>query len=172
MIELTDIAYVRSGAADLARRWTLPPGSFGLEQVDGGEPGVAHLRATPVTTASHWSRGVGGDRLRLPRWPTEDALALARPSSSSGESPSAERQRGVPVAAGAGVRRLDDPFANRIELVVGQQTLAALLRSPAEPGSREFGHLCLDAPDVRDAYRFWSTAFNAKVSDWIGDGAA
>jgi 2,3-dihydroxy-p-cumate/2,3-dihydroxybenzoate 3,4-dioxygenase len=24
---------------------------------------------------------------------------------------------------------------------------------------------------VREAYRFWSTTFNAKVSDWIGDGA-
>ena len=24
---------------------------------------------------------------------------------------------------------------------------------------------------MREAYRFWSTTFNAKVSDWIGDGA-
>jgi 2,3-dihydroxy-p-cumate/2,3-dihydroxybenzoate 3,4-dioxygenase len=24
---------------------------------------------------------------------------------------------------------------------------------------------------VHEAYRFWSTRFNAKVSDWIGDGA-
>ncbi len=38
-------------------------------------------------------------------------------------------------------------------------------------GITEFGHLCLDAPDVREAYRFWSTRFNARVSDWIGDKA-
>jgi len=28
-----------------------------------------------------------------------------------------------------------------------------------------------DAPDVHEAYRFWSGTFNAKVSDWIGDAA-
>ena len=38
-------------------------------------------------------------------------------------------------------------------------------------GITEFGHLCLDAPDVHEAYRFWSTRFNARVSDWIGDAA-
>jgi 2,3-dihydroxy-p-cumate/2,3-dihydroxybenzoate 3,4-dioxygenase len=38
-------------------------------------------------------------------------------------------------------------------------------------GITEFGHLCLDAPDVHDAYRFWSTHFNARVSDWLGDAA-
>ena len=35
-------------------------------------------------------------------------------------------------------------------------------------GITEFGHLCLDAPDVHEAYRFWNTRFNARVSDWIG----
>ncbi len=38
-------------------------------------------------------------------------------------------------------------------------------------GITEFGHLCLDAPDVHEAYRFWSTHFNARVSDWIKDAA-
>ncbi|SHK07056.1 hypothetical protein SAMN05443637_102257 [Pseudonocardia thermophila] len=38
-------------------------------------------------------------------------------------------------------------------------------------GITGFGHPCLDAPDVAEAHRFWSTAFNARVSDWIGDAA-
>jgi 2,3-dihydroxy-p-cumate/2,3-dihydroxybenzoate 3,4-dioxygenase len=45
MIELTDIAYVRSGAADLAGTVDFATRIVGLELVDGGEPGVAHLRA-------------------------------------------------------------------------------------------------------------------------------
>src|SRR3954447_26457005 len=45
MIELTDIAYVRSGAADLAGAVDFATRIVGLELVDGGEPGVAHLRA-------------------------------------------------------------------------------------------------------------------------------
>jgi 2,3-dihydroxy-p-cumate/2,3-dihydroxybenzoate 3,4-dioxygenase len=66
---------------------------------------------------------------------------------------------------------LDDPFGNRIELVAGQQALGRPVAFSRRAGITEFGHVCLDAPDVRDAYRFWSTTFNAKVSDWIGDGA-
>ena len=66
---------------------------------------------------------------------------------------------------------LDDPFGNRIELVAGQQTLGRPVAFSRRAGITEFGHVCLDAPDVREAYRFWSTTFNAKVSDWIGDGA-
>jgi 2,3-dihydroxy-p-cumate/2,3-dihydroxybenzoate 3,4-dioxygenase len=38
-------------------------------------------------------------------------------------------------------------------------------------GITEFGHLCLDEADVREAYRFWSGLFNIRVSDWIGDWA-
>ena len=45
MIELTDIAYVRTGAADLAGAVDFATRIVGLELVDGGEPGVAHLRA-------------------------------------------------------------------------------------------------------------------------------
>jgi catechol 2,3-dioxygenase-like lactoylglutathione lyase family enzyme len=66
---------------------------------------------------------------------------------------------------------LDDPFGNRIELVAGQQSLGRPVAFSRRSGITEFGHVCLDAPDVREAYRFWSTTFNAKVSDWIGDGA-
>ena len=66
---------------------------------------------------------------------------------------------------------LDDPFGNRIELVAGQQSLGRPVAFSRRAGITEFGHVCLDAPDVREAYRFWSTTFNAKVSDWIGDGA-
>jgi 2,3-dihydroxy-p-cumate/2,3-dihydroxybenzoate 3,4-dioxygenase len=45
MIELTDIAYVRTGAADLAGAVDFATRIVGLELVEGGEPGVAHLRA-------------------------------------------------------------------------------------------------------------------------------
>ena len=44
-------------------------------------------------------------------------------------------------------------------------------RLRARAGITEFGHLCLDAPDVHEAYRFWSGTFNARVSDWVGDTA-
>ena len=65
----------------------------------------------------------------------------------------------------------DDPFGNRIDLVSHQETVDPAGRVHPPVGITEFGHLCLDAPDVREAYRFWTTRFNARVSDWIGDAA-
>ena len=65
----------------------------------------------------------------------------------------------------------DDPFGNRIELVSQQETITRPVAFARPAGITEFGHLCLDAPDVHEAYRFWSSRFNARVSDWIGDAA-
>jgi len=172
MIELTDIAYVRSGAADLAAAVDFATRIVGLEQVDGGEPGVAHLRADARHHCLALVEGESGVIASGFTVADEDALALAETeleqrgiSVSRGDS-AACRSRRVREFVG-----LDDPFGNRIELVVGQQTLGRPVAFSRRAGITEFGHLCLDAPDVRDAYRFWSTAFNAKVSDWIGDGA-
>jgi hypothetical protein len=58
----------------------------------------------------------------------------------------------------------DDPFGNRVELVNQQETVARPVAFSRAAGITEFGHLCLDAPDVHEAYRFWSTRFNARVS--------
>jgi 2,3-dihydroxy-p-cumate/2,3-dihydroxybenzoate 3,4-dioxygenase len=172
MIELTDIAYVRSGAADLATAVDFATRIVGLELVDGGEPGVAHLRADSRHHCLALVEGESGVIASGFTVADDDALALAETELE---------QRGITVTRGdrAACRSrrvrdyvaLDDPFGNRIELVVGQQTLARPVQLTRRSGITEFGHLCLDAPDVHEAYRFWSTTFNARVSDWIGDGA-
>jgi 2,3-dihydroxy-p-cumate/2,3-dihydroxybenzoate 3,4-dioxygenase len=81
-------------------------------------------------------------------------------------SAAAARQRRVRAFIG-----FDDPFGNRIELVSQQETITRPVAFARPAGITEFGHLCLDAPDVREAYRFYSGRFNARVSDWIGDAA-
>jgi 2,3-dihydroxy-p-cumate/2,3-dihydroxybenzoate 3,4-dioxygenase len=121
VIELEDIAYVRSGAADLPAAVRFATDVVGLELVASDEQGVAHLRAD----ARH------------------HCLAL--------------------VAGRSGVLASG--------LVTQQKCLARPVAFGRAAGITEFGHLCLDAPDVHEAYRFWSGTFNAKVSDWIGDAA-
>jgi 2,3-dihydroxy-p-cumate/2,3-dihydroxybenzoate 3,4-dioxygenase len=172
MIELTDIAYVRSGAADFATAVDFATSVVGLERVDGGEPGVAHLRADHRHHCLALVEGVSGVIASGFTVADEDALALAE---SELEGRGISVYRGDPAECRS--RRvgdfiaIDDPFGNRIELTVGQQTLARPVQLSRGSGITEFGHLCLDAPDVREAYRFWSTTFNARVSDWIGDAA-
>ena len=171
MIELTDIAYVRSGAVDLDKAVDFATRIVGLQLVDG-EPGVAHLRAD---ARHHCLALVGGQSGVIASGFTvadDDALALAETEL---EQRGLTVTRGDPAACRS--RRVrsyiafDDPFGNRIELVVGPVTITRPVEFTRRAGITEFGHLCLDAPDVHEAYRFWSGTFNAKVSDWIGDGA-
>jgi len=172
VIELKDVAYVRSGAADLATAVDFATRIVGLELVDSDEPGVAHLRADQRHHCLALVEGASGVIASGFALADDDALALAETELE---------QRGITVtrgdAAACRSRRvrsfigLDDPFGNRIELVVGQVSQGRPVQFTRRAGITEFGHLCLDAPDVHEAHRFWSSTFNAKVSDWIGDGA-
>jgi|SRR3954447_11663688 2,3-dihydroxy-p-cumate/2,3-dihydroxybenzoate 3,4-dioxygenase len=171
MIALQDIAYVRSGAADLKEAVRFAVDIVGLELV-GEENGTAYLRADERHHCLALVEGVSG------------VLATAFTLADSAALAAAEEElelAGVKVARGsaeqARARRVqeylsfDDPFGNRIELVVGQVQLARPLKWGRPAGITEFGHLCVDAADVREAHRFWSSLFNMRVSDWIGDKA-
>ncbi|MGO1052917.1 VOC family protein [Crossiella sp. CA198] len=169
MITLHDIAYVRSGTADAAIAVGFAVDVVGMELL-GHEDGVWYLRADQRHHCLAFEEGEAG--VLASGFSVADADALA----------DAENQliaAGITVVRGnakqARSRRVedflafDDPFGNRVELVTGQVQLARPPHFGRPAGITEFGHLCLDAPDVREAYRFWSTLFNIKVSDWIGD---
>ncbi len=172
MITLTDIAYVRSGVADLEAATRFATGIVGLELVTPTEVGVAHLRADG---RHHCLALVEG-----PSGVISSGFTVGGPDALDAAETELERS-GISVhrgsAAEARSRRVrefiafDDPFGNRLELVSQQETVARPVAFSRAAGITEFGHLCLDAPDVHEAYRFWSTRFNARVSDWLGDAA-
>jgi len=177
VIELTDIAYVRSGVADLAKAVDFATRIVGLEVAaptgsEPAEPGVAHLRADWRHHCLALVEGPSGVIASGFAVDGEDALAAAEREL---EQAGCAVTRGD--AAGARSRRVgsylgfDDPFGNRVELVCQQQVITRPVGFSRPAGITEFGHLCLDAPDVRAAYRFWNSHFNARVSDWIGDAA-
>jgi 2,3-dihydroxy-p-cumate/2,3-dihydroxybenzoate 3,4-dioxygenase len=172
MITLTDIAYVRSGVADLGAATRFATGIVGLELAAPTEPGVAHLRADHRHHCLALVQGPSGV--------ISSGFTLAGLDDLDAAETELERS-GTTVyrgsAAEARSRRVgefiafDDPFGNRLELVTGQESVGRPVAFSRAAGITEFGHLCLDAPDVNDAYRYWSTRFNARVSDWIRDRA-
>jgi len=177
VIELVDIAYVRSGVADLAKAVDFATRIVGLERAGPAgtepvEPGVAHLRADWRHHCLALVEGPSGVIASGFAVADEDALAAAEReleragfAVTRGDS-AAARSRRVRSYIG-----FDDPFGNRVELVCQQLTVSRPVGFSRSAGITEFGHLCLDAPDVREAYRFWNSHFNARVSDWIGDAA-
>ena len=170
MITLTDIAYVRSGVADLDAATQFATGIVGLELAEPSEPGLAHLRADHRHHCLALVEGPSGVIASGFTVADSDALAAAEAEL---ERSGTTVYRGSPEQARS--RRVrefiafDDPFGNRLELVTDQENVARPVAFSRNAGITEFGHLCLDAPDVYDAHRYWSTRFNAKVSDWIRD---
>jgi 2,3-dihydroxy-p-cumate/2,3-dihydroxybenzoate 3,4-dioxygenase len=172
MITLTDIAYVRSGVADLDAAVRFATGIVGLELAAPAETGVAHLRADHRHHCLALVEGPSGIIASGFSVAGETALAAAETEL---ERAGITVRRGSPEQARS--RRVrefiafDDPFGNRIELVSQQESITRPVAFSRPAGITEFGHLCLDAPDVHEAHAFWSTRFNARVSDWIGDAA-
>ena len=172
MIHLQDIAYVRSGVSDLDAAVRFATRLVGLELMPATEPGVAQLRADGRHHCLALVEGPSGVIASGFQVSDDDALSLAETELESRgfrvTRGSAQEARSRRVRAGIG---FDDPFGNRLELVAQQESVARPVAFTRAAGITEFGHLCLDAPDVHEAYRFWSGTFGARVSDWIGDAA-
>ena len=169
MIELTDIAYVRSGVADLDAAVAFATRVVGLELAAPTELGVAHLRADSRHHCLALVEGRSG--VIASGFTVADLDALAAAETELERAGHAVRRGSSEEARSRRVAEFvafDDPWGNRLELVAGQETVTRPVAFSRPAGITEFGHLCLDAPDVHEAYRFWSTRFNARVSDWIG----
>jgi 2,3-dihydroxy-p-cumate/2,3-dihydroxybenzoate 3,4-dioxygenase len=172
MITLADIAYVRSGVADLGAAVRFATEIVGLELAAPTEPGVAHLRADRRHHCLALVEGPSG--VISSGFRVADSGALAAAETELERSGICVRRGSAAEARSRRVREFvafDDPFGNRLELVSQQETITRPVAFTRPAGITGFGHLCLDAPDVHEAHRFWSTRFNARVSDWIGDKA-
>lgn len=172
MIELTDIAYVRSGTANATEAVRFATEIVGMEY-QGVVDGVHYLRADHRHHCLAFVEGESG--VLSSGFSVHDSAALAHAEAELNLA-------GVPTVRGtaeeARSRRVrefvsfDDPWGNRFDLVVDQHVDANPPQFSRRAGITEFGHLCVDAPDVRLAYEWWSTHFNMKISDWIGEKAA
>ena len=172
MIELTDIAYVRSGVADLDKAVDFATAIVGLELAAPSEPGVAHLRADSRHHCLALVEGPSG--VIASGFQVADLDALEAAETELEGAGFTVRRGGRDEARSRRVREVigfDDPFGNRLELVCQQEQVTRPVGFHRPAGITEFGHLCLDAPDVHEANRFYRSRFNARVSDWIGDKA-
>lgn len=172
MIKLTDIAYVRSGTADANEAVRFATEIVGMEY-QGVDDGVHYLRADWRHHCLAFVEGESG--VLSSGLAVADSVALALAETELNLAGVATVRGTTAEARSRRVREFisfDDPWGNRFDLVVDQITDANTVQFSRRAGIIEFGHLCVDAPDVRAAYEWWSTLFNIKISDWIGEKAA
>jgi 2,3-dihydroxy-p-cumate/2,3-dihydroxybenzoate 3,4-dioxygenase len=172
VIELKDIQYVRSGSADAAEAVRFATEIVGMEY-RGSEDGVHYLRADGRHHCLAFVEGRSGvlssglslaDSAALRA--AEVELTLAGITTRWG-TPEEAHSRHVREFL-----EFLDPWGNRFDLVVDAESDAAPVEFSRRAGIIEFGHLCVDAPDPRAAFEWWSSLFNIKISDWIGNKAA
>ena len=173
MIELIDIAYVRSGAQDIDKCVGFARDIVGLKY-QGSEDGVHYLRADYRHHCLAFVEGESG--VLSSGLVLRDAQALENAAQHL-ESIGLAVHRGT--AAEAHSRRVtdfisfDDPWGNKFDLVIGQIHDPSFLElTRPSSGITEFGHICVDATDIVAAAKFWNDNFNVKVSDWVLGAAA
>ena len=170
MIELIDIAYVRSGAAGHRQVRRIRPRHR--------RPEVPGQRRTACTTCAPTTATTA--------WPSSRAKAVSsaadcvlRDATGPGErrpAPGVDRHHGAPrhrrARPAAGGSPTSSPSTTRG--ATSSTWSSARSSDPSfleltrpSSGITEFGHICVDAADIVAAAKFWNDNFNVKVSDWV-----
>jgi len=171
MIELMDIAYVRSSTPDLERSVRFATEIVGLELMERRDEFV-FLRADERQHCLAFTEGPPGV---LASGLTVRGLAELERAENDLEDYGLRVTRGTEEEASHrqvdAFIAFDDPVGNHIELCADQELCARPVDFSRNAGITEFGHLCLDAPVPREAAAFWTSVFSARVSDHVGEAA-
>ena len=153
MIELIDIAYVRSSTPDIEESIRFATEIVGLE-VSGRDEDAVYLRADE---RHHCVAFVPGPAGMLAAGLTVGGLDELEQAESELAEYGLEVARGTEEEAEA--RRVDaffgftDPAGNHVELCVDQARIGRPVAFSRDAGITEFGHLCLDAKVPREIGR-------------------
>ncbi len=169
MIELVDIRYVRLGTANLDGAVRYATRTLGLELV-GRENGRAYARGDD---RDHNICYIEGD-------PKDHTVGFeVRTRAELDAAASALEDAGHPVHRGdeaeCAERRVmafinfDDPSGNSIDLVLRPFHSGRRYFPSRDAGITEFSHIGLKTSDAPRDEAFWTTLFNIRANDWIGD---
>ena len=164
-----DLCYVRLGTRDLESAVHFATNLLGLQQVRR-EENRAYVRGDE---RDHDICYIEGD-------PADHVLGFELESERA-----LEAAQGELVAAGVSVRRgttkecadrrvqafisFDDPTGNKFDLAVRPFKATRRYFPTRDAGITEFSHVGLRTTDARRDEAFWTTHFNIRPNDWIGD---
>jgi 2,3-dihydroxy-p-cumate/2,3-dihydroxybenzoate 3,4-dioxygenase len=176
MIDLKDIRYLRVGTADLESAITFGTDILGLQLV-GQEGKSAYFRSDKVAvrgdTRDHTLVYTEGD-------PSEQSIGFELKDPSEIDEIAGQLDNaGFPVRAGTNeecesrrVRDMvisTDPTGNNIEIVGRPYHSGKRYYPGRDAGVTEFSHIGLFTTDAGRDESFWTSVFNARVSDWVGE---
>ncbi len=176
MIHLHDIRYVRMGTRDLDSAIEFATKIVGLE-LAAKEGKWAYFKSDKVAvrgdTRDHTLAYFEGD-------PADHTIGLELKNPDDLDKVGAELEKaGYPARLGTKdeceQRRVkafiatQDPTGNKIEILARPYNTGVRFFPGRDAGITHFSHIGLNSTDVKRDEKFWTTVFNARVSDWLGD---
>ncbi|MGH7248759.1 MAG: VOC family protein, partial [Pseudomonadota bacterium] len=176
MIHLHDIRYVRMGTRDLDAATTFATKIVGLE-LAGRDGKWAYFKSDKVAvrgdTRDHTLAYFEGDPadhivgLELKNPDDLDKVGAefdnAKYSARLGTKDECEQRHVKAFIA------TQDPTGNKIEIVARPFNSGVRYFPGRDAGITHFSHIGLNTTDPKRDEKFWTTVFNARVSDWLGD---
>lgn len=169
MIDIIDIRYCRLGTPDLERSIEFASGTIGLELVDRSD-GCAYLRGDDRDHNLCYFDGDADDHtlgLEVRTFEELDAaeaeLNAAGIATVRGSTEQAAARRVMAFTT------LRDLTGTKIDLVVRPHHSGNRFFPSRDAGITEFSHVGLKTTDARRDENFWSSLFNFRANDWIGD---
>ncbi|MDZ7839579.1 MAG: VOC family protein [Gammaproteobacteria bacterium] len=168
MIELRDIHYLRLGTCDLDAAEDYCTRVLGLQLVVKKDHALYFRSDHRHHTLCYFA---GDSRDHTVGFELQDWRGLDRALGALDAA-------GVPCGSGAPEEAAErfvhdfgwfnDPSGNRIELLVRPFEANRRYFPARDAGVKGFGHIGLNTTDPERDEAFWTTHFNARVSDWIG----
>jgi len=176
MIHLHDIRYVRMGTRDLDAAIEFATKIVGLE-LAGRDGKWAYFKSDKVAvrgdTRDHTLAYFEGD-------PADHTVGLELKNPDDLDKVGAELDNAkYPTRLGTKdeceQRRVtafiatQDPTGNKIEILARPFHTGVRFFPGRDAGITHFSHIGLNTTDPKRDEKFWTTVFNARVSDWLGD---
>ena len=169
MIEIIDLAYLRVGATNLEESALFATETIGLQEVRREDDRI-YVRGDERDHDICYVQG-GVDK-HVVAFEVADDKAL---ESGIKDLESA----GVSVQRGSDEEKTDrrvldffrfsDPTGNNFEIVIRPQKSARRYFPTRDAGINEFSHVGLKTTNAPRDEKFWTTNFNIRPNDWIGD---
>ncbi|WJR77124.1 VOC family protein [Bradyrhizobium sp. NP1] len=171
MIPIDQLRYVRLGTRDMEASIDFAARILGLQQVDRSDQAVYFRSDFRDHTLAFFpgdpsERCVGLEIHGEAQW--ESALAELARREIDVTIGASEECAARKVRAFAGFR---DPGGNAIELVLRPLHSGWRYFPARDAGIVGLSGVALGASDVPSCETFWTTLFNGRVSDWVGDAA-
>ncbi len=171
MIEIVDIRYCRLGTTDLNSTVDFARNLIGLEEVDRAN-GQVYLRGDHRDHNICYFEGDPSDHTFGLELETFDALEAA---SAALQAAGIEVRRGSDAEAAdrrvMGFINFTDPTGNSVDLVVRPFHSGRRYFPSRDAGITEFSHIGIKTTNPARDENFWSSLFNIRANDRIGDAA-